>query len=88
LCANLIYWNHLEYVERRTYQSLKRAWIGFKIAKKDGDHDKIKYYAEGIQKFERQLRLPVFDFSDILKEENVPKENDPDSQTNKTEEKG
>jgi hypothetical protein len=57
-------------VERRTYRSLKKAWIGFKIAKKDGDHDKMKYYAEGIQKFERQLRLPVSNFPDILKEEN------------------
>jgi hypothetical protein len=66
----LVYWNHLQYVERRTYRSLKKAWIGFKIAKKDGDHDKMKYYAEGIQKFERQLRLPVSNFPDILKEEN------------------
>lgn len=58
-----------ECVERRTYRSLKRTWFGFKIAKKDGDHDKMKNYAEGIQKFERQLRLPVSTFSDILKEE-------------------
>jgi hypothetical protein len=27
----------------------------------------MNYYAEGIQKFERQLRFPVSDFSDILK---------------------
>jgi hypothetical protein len=68
----LVYWNPQEYVERRTYRSLKRAWIGFKIAKKDGDHDKMKYYAEGIQKFfERQLRLPVSTFSDIIKENNL-----------------
>jgi hypothetical protein len=26
----------------------------------------MKYYAEGVQKFERQLRLPVSPFSDIL----------------------
>jgi hypothetical protein len=45
---------------------LKRAWTGFKIAKKDADRDKMKYYAEGIQKFERRLRLPVSTFSDIL----------------------
>jgi hypothetical protein len=38
----------------------------------------MKYYAEGIQKFERQLRLPVSNFSDILKEET---KNDLDSQT-------
>jgi hypothetical protein len=30
----------------------------------------MKYYTEGIQKFQRQLRLPVSTFSDILKEEN------------------
>jgi hypothetical protein len=52
---------------------LKRAWIGFKIAKQEGNHDKMKYYAEGIQKFQRQLGLTVYNFSDILKEE---KEND------------
>jgi hypothetical protein len=65
----LIYWLPSEYVEKRTYRSLKRAWIGFKIAKQQGNHDKMKYYAEGIQKFQRQLRLPVSNFSDILKEE-------------------
>ena len=25
--------------ERMTYRSLKRAWIGFKIAKKEGNHE-------------------------------------------------
>ena len=72
MTANLKYWNWdpQDYIERRTYRGLKRAWIGFKIAKKDGDHDKLKYYAEGIQKFERQLRLPVSDFSDVFKKAN------------------
>jgi len=65
----LIYWKPIAYIERRTYRSLKRAWIGFKIAKQQGNHDKMRYYAEGIQKFERQLRLPVSTFSDIFKEE-------------------
>jgi hypothetical protein len=74
----LVYWNNLKYVESRTYRSLKRAWIGFKIAKKDGDHDKMKYYAEGIQKFERQSHLPVSNFSDVF-------ENDQDSTKQKEE---
>jgi hypothetical protein len=56
------------------YRSLKRAWIGFKIAKKYGDLDKMRYYAEGIQKFHRQLRLPVSAFSDILKENDLEHE--------------
>jgi hypothetical protein len=63
----LVYWDLQEYFERRMYRGLKRAWIGFKIAKKEGNHDKMEYYAEGIQKFERQLRFPVSAFSDILK---------------------
>jgi hypothetical protein len=29
----------------------------------------MKYYAEGIQKFQRQLGIAVSSFSDILKEE-------------------
>jgi hypothetical protein len=52
---------------RRTYRSLNRAWVGFKIAKKEGDHNKMKYYVEDIQKFERQLPLPVSTSSDIIK---------------------
>jgi hypothetical protein len=74
----LVYWLPSEYAEKRTYSSLKRAWIGFKIAKQEGNHDKMKYYAEGIQKFQRQLSLTVSNFSDILKEEI---ENDLNSQT-------
>ena len=73
-----IYWLSSEYAEKRTYRSLKRAWICFKIAKQKGNYDKMKYYAEGVQKFQRRLRLPVSTFSDILEEE---ERNDLDSQT-------
>jgi hypothetical protein len=59
----------LGFAKRRTYRSLKKSWIGFKMAKQEGNQDKMKYYAEGIQKFQRQLHLPVSNFSDILKEE-------------------
>ena len=62
-----MYWNPQDYIERKTYRSLKKAWIGFKIAKKDGD----------------QLRLPVSDFSDILKGDT---RNDIGGQTNKQKE--
>ena len=74
----MVYWLPLDFTTKRTYRSLKRAWIGFKIAKQEGNRDKMKYYAEGIQKFQRQLRLPVSTFSDILKEET---ENHLDSQS-------
>jgi hypothetical protein len=48
------------------YRGLKKAWIGLRIAKQAGDNDKMKYYAEGIQKFEKQLNRPVSGLSDLL----------------------
>lgn len=63
---NLKYWEP-SFGERRTYRSLKRAWIGFRIAYREGNEEKMKYYAEGIQKFERQLGHAVSSFADILK---------------------
>jgi hypothetical protein len=38
-------------------------WI--QNSKKDGNLDKMKYYAEGMQKFVRQLCLPPSNFPDI-----------------------
>jgi len=63
----LIYWQSSRFVENKTYRSLKRAWIGFRIAYREGNHEKMNYYAEGINKFERQLGHAVSNFSDILK---------------------
>lgn len=51
---------------KSTYSALKKVWIGFRIAKRKDDHAKMKYYAEGIQKFEKQLGLQVSSFSDIM----------------------
>ena len=51
---------------KSTYRGLKKAWIELRIAKQAGDNDKMKYYAERIQKSEEQLNRPVSSFSDIL----------------------
>ena len=64
--VNLKYWESL-FGERRTYRSLKRAWIGFRIAYREGNQEKMNYYVEGIQKFERRLGRTVSSFSDILR---------------------
>jgi hypothetical protein len=56
-----------EFTVKSTYRGLKRAWIGFRIACQEGNQEKMNYYAEGIQKFERQLGRTVSSFSDILK---------------------
>ena len=50
---------------KSTYRGLKKAWIGFRIAKRIGDNDKMKYYAKGIQKFQKQLNAPLHSFSDL-----------------------
>ena len=51
---------------KSTYRGIKKAWIGLRIAKQAGDIDKMKHYAEGIQKFEKQLNRPVSGLSDLL----------------------
>ena len=50
---------------KSTYLGLRKAWIGYKIAKAKGDRDKMIYYAEGIHKFQRQLNVPLSDFSEL-----------------------
>jgi hypothetical protein len=39
----------------QTWKALSKAWIGYKIAKNKGEHEKLKYYASGIQKLQREL---------------------------------
>ena len=63
----MIYWQSSRVAENKIYRSLKRAWIGFRIAYREGNEEKMKYYAEGIQKFERQLGRAVTNFSELLK---------------------
>lgn len=50
---------------KSTYLGLRKAWIGYKIAKAKGDRDKMIYYAEGIHKFQRQLNAALSDFSEL-----------------------
>jgi hypothetical protein len=35
--------------------ALSKVRIGYTIAKKNGEHDKLKYYASGIQRLQREL---------------------------------
>jgi hypothetical protein len=44
---------------------LRKCWLGYKIAKNDGDEEKMIHYAEGIQKFQCELGLAVEDFSHL-----------------------
>ena len=38
--AGLNYWRLLEFAEKRTYRNLKRARIRFRIAHREGNHEK------------------------------------------------
>lgn len=40
-------------------------WLEYKIAKNDGDEEKMIHYAEDIQKFQCELGLAVEDFSHL-----------------------
>jgi hypothetical protein len=51
---------------KSTYRGLKKAWTGFRIAYREGNQEKMEYYVEGINKFEKSLGRPVSSFSDIL----------------------
>ena len=64
---SLTYSKSPRFIEFKTYKSLRRAWIGFRIAYRKGNQEKMNYYAEGINKFERQLGRTVSSSSDILK---------------------
>ena len=43
------------FTELQTWKALSKAWIGYKIAKNKGEHEKLKYYASGIRKLQREL---------------------------------
>ncbi len=45
--------------------ALDKCWTGYKIAKSDFDAKKMKYYAKGIRKFQRELEISVLDFPQL-----------------------
>ncbi|HET7147345.1 MAG TPA: hypothetical protein VFI73_02490 [Candidatus Nitrosopolaris sp.] len=48
--------------ETETWGGLRKCWKRFKIAKVDGDIKKMEYYAKGIRKFQRELKISVREF--------------------------
>jgi hypothetical protein len=47
------------YYDTETWGVLRKCWKGFRIAKVDGDTKKMEYYAKGIRKFQRELKISV-----------------------------
>ena len=70
---------------RRTpeWGALRRAWVGYVIAKSQDDYEKMRKYAIVIRKFERRLNIAINDFPEIgiygFEEDFENKEEDDDS---------
>jgi len=46
------------YTVNQTWKALSKAWLGYTIAKNQEEDDRMKYYAEVIQKLRKELDLP------------------------------
>jgi hypothetical protein len=53
------------YFENQTWGALHKAWRGYIIAKNKDEIDRLYYYAEVIQKLQRELGLPVSSFPSL-----------------------
>ncbi|MGB6672807.1 MAG: hypothetical protein WBE34_10265 [Candidatus Nitrosopolaris sp.] len=51
--------------DTQAWGALDKCWTGYKIAKAECDAKKLKYYAKGIRKFQRELKKPVLDFPQL-----------------------
>ncbi|MGH9988594.1 MAG: hypothetical protein ACRD8W_32075 [Nitrososphaeraceae archaeon] len=53
------------YTVKSAFLGLKKAWLGFKIAKSKDDNNNMIYYAGIIQKLQEELCLPVSNFTNL-----------------------
>jgi hypothetical protein len=44
---------------------LQKCWLGYKISKSTDDFKKMEYYAEGIRKAQKELKLPIDSFPNL-----------------------
>jgi hypothetical protein len=54
--------------QRRTtpeWGALRKAWVGYVIAKSQDDYEKMRKYAIVIRKFQRRLNIAISDFPEI-----------------------
>jgi hypothetical protein len=76
------------FYDTESWGGLRKCWKGFGISKVEGDTKKMEYYAKGIRKFQRELKISVSEFPRFaLLSRKMPEELDsenywPDSNTN------
>jgi hypothetical protein len=49
----------------QTWGALRKAWKGYKIAKVQGDREKMVEYAHKIRKLQSELKLPQAEFPEL-----------------------
>jgi hypothetical protein len=54
-----------EYYDKQGWGCLRKCWLGYKIAKSEGDEEKMIYYAKGIQRLQCELGLAVEEFPQL-----------------------
>jgi hypothetical protein len=62
------------YTVDQTWKGLKKAWLGYTIAKNKEEDDRMVYYAELSQKLRNELGLPQGNFSNIDMDEAIQNE--------------
>jgi hypothetical protein len=62
------------YTVNQTWKALRKAWLGYTIAKNKGEDDRMVYYAEVIQKLRKKLNLPPVNFSHLDIDEAIKKD--------------
>ncbi len=50
------------YTVNQTWKGLRKAWLGYTIAKNKGEGDRMVYYVKVIQKLRKELGLPPASF--------------------------
>jgi hypothetical protein len=53
------------YYTTQAWKVLEKCWLGYKIAKAQDDEDKMRYYAEGIRRAQKELGLHVESFPNL-----------------------
>jgi len=62
------------YTVDQTWKGLRKAWLGYNIAKNKGEDDRMVYYAKVIQKLRKELGLSPANFSHLDIDKDITKE--------------
>ena len=54
-----------DYYDNQGWGCLRKCWLGYKIAKSEGDEEKMVHYAKGIRRLQKDLGIDLTDFSHL-----------------------